>query len=407
MTQYICSKMFTDLNIRFTYNSVKNCCKTQDIKLSLEEIQRNNVFIENSEYLSRKADMLFVNQLPELGCATCVKTEPNSLFRTWNLWKEEFTPEEKLELYKKDNLTTYELVLSSACDLKCIYCGSKDSSSWAKELREPIRRANKEWEDSISYQFTEHLRNKTYDEERYYFFFSGGEPTYNPDTLKYIRRILKFVPKEKIVIIMSTNINTKDKVLEQYLNEVRSDRNVRWVFDCSLDGLGDKCEAIRTGISWDRAIKNIKKLIAEENIEVRISPTVNLYSLPHTAEFVKYFYDLIVSEYEKIGSEPKRLFELFNHNMALEYDMSPLDIPSHYSSYLDPAIEFCEKNGLQYADHLKNIKTLVGNRVGHDGGDAIREKFEYFKRVRPEYDWDALFPHVPEIIDELDKNKKI
>ena len=80
--RYICSKMFTDLNIKFPYESIKNCCKSCDTVTHYDEINHEGIdpFYQNTDHLARKADMLFMDRLPERGCKTCTKTEPNSLF---------------------------------------------------------------------------------------------------------------------------------------------------------------------------------------------------------------------------------------------------------------------------------------------------------------------------------------
>jgi len=403
MTQNICSKMFTDINIRFPYSSIKNCCKTEDESTSLHDIKKYGL-IETPGYLAKKADMLFLNELPKNACNSCIKTEPYSLFRTWNEWKDTFTNQQKTELYKSDNLQTFEFVLSSACDLKCIYCGSKDSTSWAKELGEDIHNGDEDWSNTVEYTLFEYLKQKKYTQENYWFFFSGGEPTYNPKTLHYIQEIKKHVPNNKLNLVISTNINTKEKIFNRYLKEIQEDRNIKWTFDCSVDGIGNHCEAVRTGIIWDRAVANLKKLGLEPNVKIRISPTVNIYSLPQTFEFVSFFYNLLRNEYEKNGIIDYNLNTLFNHNIAMEPEMSILYIPRHYASHFDDAITFCKENGIYYAKHLTNMKKLVGTKIEYAEPDAIKQKFNYFKLKRSEYNWDVLFPHIRNIVEELTKS---
>ena len=400
--QNICSKMFTDLNIRFPYSSIKNCCKTEDEVVSLHDIKKYGL-IETPGYLAKKADMLFLNELPKDACRSCIETEPHSLFRSWNTWKNTFTDEQKHELYKSDNLHTFEFVLSSACDLKCIYCGSKDSTSWAKELGEDTNSVDEDWSNTVEHTLFEYFKQKEYTQDSYWFFFSGGEPTYNPKTLHYIREIKKHVPNDKLNLVISTNINTKEKIFNRYLKEIQEDRNIKWTFDCSMDGIKEHCEAVRTGIVWDRAISNLKKLVLEPNVTIRISPTTNIYSLPQTFEFVSFFYNFLRKEYKKNRKKDAScLSDLFNNNLAMEPEMSILYIPKHYASYFDDAIAFCKEKGLHNpAKHLTNMKALVGTKIEHAEPDAIKQKFNYFKLKRSEYNWDELFPHVCNIVNEL------
>lgn len=397
MTQFICSKKFTDLNIKFPYECVKNCCKSDDTKIAIEEITNLDFFVDNKEYMRRKHSMLFENKLPEIGCKTCVKTEPNSLFRSWNEWKNNLSNNEKEKLYKKDSFNTYEFVLSSACDLKCVYCAPKDSSSWAKELGLPVNNCSSEWEEKILNLLYDHLRYKKYDKDMYHFFFSGGEPTYNPKTILMIEKILEYVPLNKSKIIISTNANTKTSVFEKYISLIQNKKDVKWIFDCSLDSIGERCEAIRYGLNWERSIKNINLLLDIDNVEVRISPTLNLYSIADLEEFLLFFINLYK---EKNKFNPY----IFNFNMVQEQELTPMVMPKKYQSLLDSSIQICKENNLFFVEHLINVQQLIGTKIYKDSADKIESKFNYFKNKRPDKDWDKLFPHIGVLINELRNN---
>ena len=174
MTRFICSKMFTDVNIRFPYNSLKNCCKAHDYPITIDEIDSlgKNLLTHNKEYLRRTDSMVVKNELPIDGCNTCIKTEPHSLFRQWNIWNDHNRPSDH-DLLTKQHFTTYEFVLSSACDLKCVYCGAHDSSTWAKELGVPINKGSSEWDEKVLEHVLNHLKTRDYDDNKgYWFFFS-------------------------------------------------------------------------------------------------------------------------------------------------------------------------------------------------------------------------------------------
>lgn len=396
MTRYVCSKMFTDVNIKFPYDGIKNCCKSNDYIISDDELKQlsndnANIFTHNQEYLRRKKEMLINNQLPLNGCDTCIQAEPNSLFRTWNTWNNKEL--DTTRLLNEAHFTTYEFVLSSACDLKCVYCAPKDSTSWAKELGVPINRGRDEWKQKILNDLMEHLKTRTYEiDQDYWFFFSGGEPTYNPETLPLIEQIIDIVPNPSIVI--STNANTKTKVLHRYIEIIRKYPNVIWTFDCSIDDTGCHAEAIRTGLDWEIANNNMTTLMQEPNVKLRISPTVNLYSVPRMFEFVAYFHHL----FEQHG---KAHDGMFNMNMVQEPELSPWSMPTEYAASLDDAIEYCKEHRLHFANHLENVQKLIGTKIDEHTAQHIQDKWRYFKARRSEIDWDELFPHVPDIINIL------
>jgi organic radical activating enzyme len=280
--------------------------------------------------------------------------------------------------------------------LKCIYCAPKDSTSWAKELNVPINQGNPQWEEKVMNELFAHLSNKDFIEDNYYFFFSGGEPTYNPKTLWMIEKILELVPSSKSEIILSTNANTKPAVFKKYLKVIRSKPDVNWVFDCSIDSIGKKCEAIRYGINWDLAIQNISVLLQEQNVKVRISPTVNMYSIPDMNDFVIFFIDLF-KKYNKLHRH------IFNFNMVIEPELSPMSMTEKYKNCLDSAIELCREDNIAFYIHLENVQRLIGTKINHETSGRIESKFNYFKLKRPDVDWDKLFPHVLDIIAETKK----
>lgn len=410
--RYICSKMFTDLNIKYPQECIKNCCKSNDAIIPEKLLTKQydvDFFIENPYTLSRKADMIFLNKLPKNGCDTCINTEPNSLFRNWNRWNGEL-PDEKENLYKKDMLTTFELVLSSSCDLKCIYCGTKDSSSWALELGEKKQECSDDWKAKTDAAFFSYLDKKVYEEDQTYtFFFSGGEVTYNPESIGFIETVIQRVPNDQLIIIISTNGNTKPKMFDRYVELLNTYPNVRWYFDVSLDGVGKHCEAIRTGLNWERAIENISKLHQIDNARVRHSKTINLYSIPTLLDDIKFQVELAEKYGRLIGDGQshndkfsKDFYQMFNFNMVQEPPFSPMGMPEHYKHMLDDTIEYCAQKGIYgFTRYLKNVKKLIGTQINEDTAYKIEKQWHYFKRVRPQYDWDGLFPHVNDIIKEL------
>lgn len=415
-TRYICSKMFTDLNINFPNESVKNCCKSNNTKTGIHEIQDNNIdpFLQNTDYLSRKAEMLFLNRLPEHGCATCTKTEPNSLFRTWNNWlsepDSEFDDAKKLDLYDNNYLRYYEVVLNSTCDLKCVYCGSHDSSSWALELKEPKREARDEWRAATVYRFLEHIKNKKFDPNLDYdFVFSGGEPTYNLETIEFIKDIVELTDGANVRISINTNMNAKPVIFDKFMDLIDSYPDTKFVIHFSVEDIEERAEAVRTGLNWERAMSNYRNALTRDNAYVVFMPTPNMYSLPSTLEYVKFFvnemkaHNKFIEEGTRMGKSV--VYSMFSHNMVQETPLSPMSMPVKYKSYLTEAIDWCYNNGVShFAEHLENVRNLIGTRIDEGTAEKVESKFNYFKRMRPEHNWDELFPHVNEIITELKNN---
>lgn len=393
--------MFTDMNVRFPYNSIKNCCKTMDYQLTLDELASlsaadKSVLIANNEYMKRKKSMVIDNRLPLNGCMACVNAEPYSLFRSWNIWDDKNRPSDE-SLLNDEHFTTYEFVLNTSCDLKCVYCGAKDSSSWAKELGEPIRKGDPIWKENVLSNLFEHLKSKIYkSDEKYWFFFSGGEPTYNTETLKVIEKVIEIVPNPNIII--TTNGNTKEKIMNRYMALMHNYSHVNWTFDVSMCDTYERAEAIRYGLNWNRAIANISRML-DEDCNVRIAPTVNMLSVSNMYSFVEFFYDLF-------DGKKKANEYMFTFNMVQDVELSPMSMPTKYKHFLDDAIEYCHSKNLSFGNYLTSVQNLIGTKIYKNTHQLIDIKWKYFKEKRKDTNWDELFPIVNQIVEEL-KNENI
>lgn len=389
--QFVCSKLFNDLIIKYPSHGIKNCCKTtNNNNIPIEDIT-DDYFINNALYMNNQSTMLFSNKLPAPTCNTCIKTEPNSLFRTWN----EFGPlseSKKKSLYGNDNFTRFEFMMSSACDLKCVYCAPKDSSAWAKELGVPVHMYDDRWKDHVTSVLLNYLDVKIWDKsQEYWFTFSGGEPTYNIEMIQFIETIMKKVPSDiNANVAINTNLNTKEIILNRLLTYIRNNHHLSIFIFGSLDSVADKCEAIRYGVSWKRAIYNIKKYFEYDNVQVCLAPTVNLLSIPTMYEFVVYFKELY-NRYNKLLH--------FTENMVAEPRLSPRSMLPEHKSLLIDAIKFCESENITYARHLYNIKNLIGTACNKSTQSAVKKHLKYLQDNRPKTDWIGLFPHLKDIID--------
>lgn len=393
----ICSAMFTNLQIKFANKVVKNCCKSNDFYLSIDDLDSKMPLTDNSEYMRRKISMVKDDVLPEGGCDTCIKDGGNIINKTWNRWSiKEKNDELDNNLLYNDLIDNYEFAMSNICDLKCVYCHPKDSSSWAKEMGMTLIQVDQSWQSLVLEKTMKSIENKMATSAPLIFLFSGGEPTYNTDTYEIIKTLLSMsadAVSSNITFVIHSNGNMKPKVLEKYLLLIRSNSEVKWRFDFSFDGIGEVCEAIRYGLNWDRAISNIRIILAEPNASVKISPTISLYSVPYLAEQIEFFADLL----EECGE--KTTF-MFNKNAVMEPEMAATTLPDSFKQYIDKAIEICHNRGIFYFDFLQKIKDQVGTDFNPKSIKKVKTKFEYFKEKRPDVDWEKLFPHVVNLIED-------
>lgn len=141
-------------------------------------------------------------------------------------------------------LNAIDLHWSSVCDLKCITCWHKQSSSIAKEENKPILHTPTDKADKI----IDHLVENQFELEEIYM--SGGEPTLINHNLRLLKRLDKNI--DAVLRINSNMMFDKDnKVIEEILKF----KNV--MFTISVDGMEDRYNYIRRGANWTRLLENL------------------------------------------------------------------------------------------------------------------------------------------------------
>lgn len=378
----LCSKMFTDVNIKYPIQNIKNCCKSDDYLTTDFDL------VFNKEYMRRKMSMIEHNELPVDGCTTCINTAPNNLMKVWNIWDDTV----KVDPYH-DDFTLYEFVLSSLCDLKCVYCSAKDSSSWAKELGEPVYAPDPLWKAQADEAIITHLSTRTWDKNTtYWFFFSGGEITYNQEGLEHIETILNCVSANNIAVVITTNINTKPKLFKRLLNYIDNTPNIRWMIHASIDCTGERAEAIRYGLNWNRALDNLCKILEKPNIELNLAFTLNLFSVPYLKDDIEY-YDTLFKRYGK----PLHI----NQNFVQNIGYTAAHLPPEYQEDVEAAIEYVQGSSnihQSYAEYLTSVKQLIGTEFNPMTPQRVRKRLNYLQTNRSDINYLELFPHLSDII---------
>ncbi len=163
-----------------------------------------------------------------------------------------------------------------------------------------------------------------------------------------------------------------------------------------VDDTGCHAEAIQPGLDWEMAVHSLIKVMKEPDVQIRISPTINLYSIPRMYFFVEFFHKLFITHGQDTGA-------MFNLAVAQEPGLSPCSMPKRYAKCLDRAIMYCNENDLLFADHLRDVQAMIGTKIDEHTVTHIESKWKSFHEERNEVRWAHLFPHVPGIIAELHK----
>lgn len=218
--------------------------------------------------------------LPDTNCLHCKRLE-NTQDYSYRYLRDLYNSTFLQSTADYDNANDFvlngiDLHWSSTCNLKCIMCWSKQSSSIAQEMGEPIRHvpaaaAQKIIDFVVGNQHT--LKE---------IYLSGGEPTlikHNLNLLRSLRKDLDFL------IRINTNLTFSDN--NPILQELK--KFPRVLFTISADVANrEKFNYIRRGAEWDVFVKNLTQL-KKTHFTWRVNSVFFVATALHLPDTQEYF----------------------------------------------------------------------------------------------------------------------
>ena len=390
MRKNLCSLMFTDVTVR-PNGQMGNCCKSESAVVTESEVRSlgARVWNSNAEFLRRKTEMLTMDRMPD-SCRSCSENPGNNFFTMRNTWTDIHDPRSDDDILHADNIRLIELYLDTSCDLACAYCGPNHSSTWAKQLGITEVKQSSSYTAALLQSLYDYLGTVDWQRlrdrsERFIIRFLGGEPTYIPITLSTMRNILTRVPHDALRIEIVSNLNTKPRVLDQYIALFDSAPEIDWTISVSIDDIGERCAAVRYGLDWDRVVTNLQALWRCANIHLVLAPTVNMFNLPHLADLYRHMRQL----------SQGHACRAFTYGMTPVYDnLSISRLPVSMAHHLQSAA--AEVEDARTRSELLHLRSLLGTQVDRS---AMAGTLRTLRMVlsRPGHDYGRLFPHLAEI----------
>lgn len=264
-------------------------------------------------------------------------------------------------------LSGIDLHWSSVCDLKCITCWSRQSSSIAIEEGKEVLHTPSEQADKLIDYIVE---NQSGLKEIY---LSGGEPTLIKHNLHLLKRLRK---DQNFIIRINTNMMFDDNNL--IIKELLEFPNV--LVTMSADSMGDRFNYIRRGANWNYFVKNVDKLF-KTHFSLRLNSVFFVGSVLHLADTQKFFID--------------------------NYNISDFTINQLYMG--DPVLacrnlkedlkNICREKLLEHKNNYKNNKNLVGQltncitELDQQGTPAYKSYFESID-AKAGTNWKQTFPEL-------------
>jgi sulfatase maturation enzyme AslB (radical SAM superfamily) len=266
-------------------------------------------------------------------------------------------------------LMALDLHWSSICNLKCVTCWAKQSSSIAREQNKPVNHTPPEVADRIIEYI---LSNQSYLKEIY---LSGGEPT----LIKYNLKLLKHIEKRPEILIR-VNTNMQWKQSNPIIKEILKFPNV--LFTCSIDGMGEEFNYIRRGGDWKVTLANIKFLQSQTNVKIRANTVFFVLTAQTIPQIIDYFM-------EEVGSMDHTINQCQMGQDDLRARNLPPDIKNKVRKRLAETFDKY-KNKLNIAGNIKNCLLELDNEAT---SDRYKEYFDHIDKLQGS-NWRKLFPEL-------------
>jgi hypothetical protein len=393
-----CSKSWTDVNVDFSSEFVKNCCKSKPIKFVPN---LDKTFFEFSpELLKRKTDSLQGVQNED--CHFCWKEEGKRVtYRdVHNKWTPEFIESNRDNLLStnKSFANYIEVKFSNTCDMACLYCGPNFSSKIAIEDKVRIKsiplasefEAFKEFSDPLIKNAVEidrsTIKNDVWDNTQLRFVFLGGEPTLIDQFYDFIEHIVSRVEHhahlenwkfkmKNIRLEIVTNGNTTPALMEKFFKLLNS-TNFEWTIGISNESFGHDAELIRHGLNWERFQHNFNQYISvpKKIDSINLAPTLNILSLKTFHLYMAWVHEQFNNQLNSTGVCPAFTW---HGNFVTDPVLDIKVLPVEYRKYIDLAIEVAEKEtNPKFKNKQSTIKFLnqMKDRIGTtdpESDDAI------------------------------------
>jgi radical SAM protein with 4Fe4S-binding SPASM domain len=246
----LCTLPWTGLFLDPT-GDVKNC------SISLETLGNINQeplpdILASSKNKRIKENLLLGNKIS--ACNSCwsheeLEKDTSIKFSNREYHRKTFKNIPLLQIFDSaDNFSLKQVDLRwrNTCNLACVYCDWRLSSTWAKEVGEVANINDSAIEATKEYIF----KNI---ETLEYIYLCGGEPLLMKENLEFINLIK--VKNPDVAIRVNTNITNLNSPIYNSLLECK---NVHWIV--SIESTGPEFEFIRYGAKWEQFLNNIKIL---------------------------------------------------------------------------------------------------------------------------------------------------
>lgn len=287
----------------------------------------------SSDTIQKAREKFANNEWPD-ACIKCKTNEENGI-QSMRQKTRQYGP----------GLSHLDLRFGNSCNLKCIMCFPGSSSSlhyeheklksqniespWGNKTFEVYNWYNEDYGDMFSN--LKDLRE---------VYLTGGEPM----MVKHLDTFLS-----KLDSSVEIRFNTNGTIFNHKVyEELKRFKKVNMAF--SIDGIGKVNDYIRYGSNFTDIENNLRKFSELKNIEINISPTIQILNILYYDELSEYCDKYGYKIYNNVLLYPKYLCISNSHNIIKES-------VKNFSEYMKMDVDI-----LEYDNFLKYIRILDKSR---------------------------------------------
>lgn len=383
--------------IYLTEAKTASCHRASSANITLENFDN----FHNLENKIRDRAIMLEGRWPGSGCEYCRDIELSGGYSDRQLQlsvPDVYPPELDVDPTAKEvSPVMLEIFFDKTCNLGCLYCTEKYSSTIAKEnqkfgyidvLGPRSISTNNHYESLVPRLW---LWLKQHSGSLIRLGILGGEPLIQSDFLK----ILDFFeehPNPRLEFYVVTNLMIKPAHLEHHIDRIQTLIKKQSIGKvdilASVDSWGPAQEYVRWGFDRDVFESNLQRIIAQKNITLGLLSTVNslcIHELPDLAEkFLEWTGDREISWYLH--------FVLPMSKHVLSPDMFSYDL---WRPYLDKTLNYIPDTTFNHRN-TKNILQGIMTRLLDSKADYLAQQnlIMYLNEIdrRRNLNWRSTFP---------------
>lgn len=314
-------------------------------------------------------------------CKICINKEDISSTSRRTFFNEKLTFEPK----NYPNIKYLDINLSNKCNLKCLMCSSKCSSSWIQDEKKLDKTIFKDRQLSefrnfnVKDLFRNLLYNDMYFQNLQYISLKGGEPLLEEQNIEFLEYFVNKGISRNIIIDMTTNGTIYNKKMVDVLLKFR-----QVIISVSIEGVGDLYRYIRGGKHYSiNHVETTIKRLRSDGFDLNISTLLTAFNINkindiwfwyvnHFSNLPIYFKNVVVSpSYLRPNVIPLTERNKFLHELVI-----PKDLIKFSKAY--QVIDSSDEDKRLFLNYVNQIHKIRGINFF----DIQPSFYEYFK----EYD---------------------